>query len=67
LSQYHSAASAARRRTKAEHLRDEMREHLRLKEIGVLPAAEYVTAKVRILDQHSPPRNYLSLDASTRL
>jgi hypothetical protein len=31
-----------------------MREHLRLKEIGVLPAGEYETAKVRILDQHSP-------------
>jgi hypothetical protein len=43
-------ASAARRRTKTEHLRDEMREHLRLKEIGVLPAGEYETAKVRILD-----------------
>ena len=47
-------ASAARRRTKAEHLRDEMREHLRLKEIGVLSAGEYETAKARILDQHSP-------------
>jgi len=47
-------ASAARRRTRAEHLRDEMREHLRLKEIGVLPAGEYETAKVRILEQHSP-------------
>jgi integrase len=47
-------ASAARRRTKAEHLRDEMREHLRLKEGGVLSAGEYETARVRILDQHSP-------------
>jgi len=47
-------ASAARRRMKAEHLRDEMREHLRLKEIGVLSAGEYETAKVRILDHHSP-------------
>jgi hypothetical protein len=47
-------ASGARRRTKAEHLRDEMREHLRLKEIGVLSAGEYETAKARILDQHSP-------------
>jgi hypothetical protein len=47
-------ASGARRRTKAEHLRDEMREHLRLKEIGVLSAGQYETAKVRILDQHSP-------------
>jgi hypothetical protein len=47
-------ASGARRRTKAEHLRDEMREHLRLKQMGVLSAGEYETAKVRILDQHSP-------------
>jgi len=47
-------ASGARRRTKSEHLRDEMREHLRLKEIGVLSAREYETAKVRILGQHSP-------------
>jgi hypothetical protein len=47
-------ASGARRRTKAEHLRDEMREHLRLKAIGVLSAGEYETAKARILDQHSP-------------
>jgi hypothetical protein len=47
-------ASGARRRSKAEHLRDEMREHLRLKEIGVLSAREYETAKARILDQHPP-------------
>ena len=47
-------ASAARRCTETEHLRDEMREHLRLKEIGVLPAGEYETAKVRILDQRGP-------------
>lgn len=46
-------ASAARRCTKAEHLRDEMREHLRLKEIGVLSTNRYETAKVRILHQHS--------------
>lgn len=46
-------AAGARRRTKTEHLRDEMREHLRLKEIGVLSAGEYEKAKVRILDQHS--------------
>jgi hypothetical protein len=46
-------ASAERPRTQAEHLRDEMREHLRLKESGVLSAGEYETAKVRILNQHS--------------
>jgi hypothetical protein len=60
-------ASGARRRTKAEHLRDEMREHLRLKEIGVLPAGEYETAKVRILDQHSPAAQPSLARASTRL
>jgi hypothetical protein len=47
-------ASAARRSTKAEHLRDEMREHLRLKQLGVLTEQEYETAKLRILGQHSP-------------
>jgi hypothetical protein len=47
-------ASAARRRTRTEHLRDEMREHLRLKETGLLPAVEYETAKARILEHHSP-------------
>jgi hypothetical protein len=47
-------AAGARRRTKTEHLRDEMREHLRLKEIGALSAGEYEQAKVRILGQHSP-------------
>jgi hypothetical protein len=46
-------AAGARRHTKAEHLRDEMREHLRLKEIGVLSAAEYEKAKLRILGEHS--------------
>ena len=45
-------ASGARRHTKAEHLRDEMREHLRLKEIGVLSVKEYEKAKRRILSQH---------------
>ena len=60
-------ASGARRLTKAEHLRDEMREHLRLKEIGVLPAEEYETAKVRVLDQHSPAAQPSLARASTRL
>ncbi len=49
-------ASAARRGTKAEHLRDEMREHLRLKEIGVLSASEYEAGKARILAQHAAGR-----------
>jgi hypothetical protein len=49
-------ASSARRHTKAEHLRDEMREHLRLKENGVLSADEYEASKARILEQHAPGR-----------
>jgi len=49
-------ASGARRRTKAEHLRDEMREHLRLREIGILSADEYEASKARILAQHAPGR-----------
>jgi hypothetical protein len=49
-------AAGARRHSKAEHLRDEMREHLRLKEIGVLSAGEYEKAKARILGQHSGAR-----------
>jgi hypothetical protein len=47
-------ASAARRRTKGEHLRDEMREHLRLKELGVLSVSDYEASKARILAQHAP-------------
>ena len=49
-------ASAARRRTKAEHLRDEMREHQRLRELGVLSVSDYEASKVRILGQHAPGR-----------
>jgi hypothetical protein len=48
-------ASAARRPTKAEHLRDEMREHQRLRDIGVLNPDEYEASKVRILAAHSVP------------
>jgi hypothetical protein len=47
-------ATAARRSTKAAHLRDEMREHARLKELGVLGEPEYESAKARILGRHSP-------------
>lgn len=46
-------AAAARRSTKAAHLRDEMREHARLKELGVLGEPEYESAKARILGKHS--------------
>jgi hypothetical protein len=46
-------AAGARRSTKAAHLRDEMREHVRLKDLGVLRDAEYESAKARILGKHS--------------
>lgn len=46
-------AAGARRHTKSEHLRDEMREHLRLKEVEVLSLREYEKAKARILGEHS--------------
>jgi hypothetical protein len=45
-------AKAARRATLAEHLRDELREHYRLKEAGVLGAATYDASKARILARH---------------
>lgn len=45
-------AAAARRATMAEHLRDELREHHRLKEAGVLAAETYEACKVRILARH---------------
>ncbi|HVN46545.1 MAG TPA: hypothetical protein VMT66_15055 [Steroidobacteraceae bacterium] len=47
-------AAAARRTTKAAHLRDEMREHGRLRQIGVLDEPQYESAKARILSKHSP-------------
>lgn len=47
-------AAAARRSTRAAHLRDAMREHLRLKELGVLSEVAYELAKARILGRHSP-------------
>jgi hypothetical protein len=45
-------AAQSRRRSKSEHLRDEMREHFRLKEIRLLCVNEYEAAKARILGQH---------------
>ena len=44
-------AAAARRAPKAGHLSDEMREHARLKVLGVLSQREYEAAKARILGQ----------------
>jgi len=46
-------ASAARRHTKAQHLRDEMREHQRLRQLGVLSVSDYEVSKARILGQHA--------------
>lgn len=47
-------AIAARRSSESEHLRDEMREHFRLKEAGVLSEEQYEASKARILAQHAP-------------
>ena len=47
-------ALSARRRSRAEHLRDEMREHFRLRSAGVLTEVEYEVAKRRILVTHDP-------------
>lgn len=47
---------ADRRATRAEHLRDEMREHFRLKEAGVLSQEQYESSKAHILAQHAPVR-----------
>jgi hypothetical protein len=45
-------AVAARRRSLPEHLRDEMREHSRLRHLGVLPESDYEISKRRILAAH---------------
>ena len=47
-------AIRARRRSRVQHLRDEMREHFRLRNAGVLTEAEYEAAKRRILATHDP-------------
>jgi hypothetical protein len=47
-------AIAARRPMRSEHLRDEMREHFRLRETGVLSVEEYEASKARILAEHPP-------------
>jgi hypothetical protein len=52
LSAHIRIAIAARRPSKALHLRDEMREHFRLHEAGVLSTEEYETGKARILAEH---------------
>jgi hypothetical protein len=59
-------ASAARRPMRSEHLRDEMREHFRLRENGVLSAEEYEASKARILAEHAPVDSPDGLTASQR-
>jgi hypothetical protein len=46
-------AIAARRPSRTEHLRDEMREHFRLKEAGVISEEAYEASKMRILGTHT--------------
>jgi hypothetical protein len=48
----HLRIAGARRRAGADHLRDEMREHFRLKEAGALTEKEYEAAKRKILATH---------------
>lgn len=47
-----NAAKAARPQPPQTFLRDEMREHHRLRELGVLSEAQYETSKSRILSSH---------------
>ena len=47
-----AAAKVARAQPKQQLLRDEMREHHRLRELGVLNEAEYEASKARILKAH---------------
>ncbi len=48
-----AAAKTARAQARPQWLRDEMREHHRLRELGVLSEAEYEASKARILGAHS--------------
>jgi hypothetical protein len=56
LSAHIQFAVSDRRATKNEHLRDEMREHFRLREAGVLSQEQYEDSKAEILAQHAPVR-----------
>jgi hypothetical protein len=49
-------ANRARRSSRAKQLRDEMREHFRLRNAGAISDAEYESAKRRILATHAPAR-----------
>jgi hypothetical protein len=52
LAVYIRKASEARERARGQRLRDEMREHYRLQQHGVITMAEYEESKARILQQH---------------
>ena len=53
----HIQFAVADRKTKsAKHLRDEMREHFRSREAGVLPVKQYEASKAEILAPHAPIR-----------
>lgn len=56
LTAHMQLAVADRKSSRTEHLRDEMREHFRLKEAGVLSQQQYEQSKARILAQHAPER-----------
>ena len=47
-----NAAKATRRQELPQFLRDEMREHHRLRELGVLTEQQYEQSKARILASH---------------
>jgi hypothetical protein len=53
LKAYIQKAIGTRRATHAQDLRDEMREHYRLQQHGVLSMPEYEESKARILQQHA--------------
>jgi hypothetical protein len=59
-------ATAARRPVRSEHLRDEMREHFRLRESGVLSLEEYEASKARILAAHTPAESTDGLTLTER-
>jgi hypothetical protein len=66
LAAHIKVAIAARRPMRSEHLRDEMREHFRLRESGVLSLEEYEASKARILAEHSPAGSPDGLTARER-
>ena len=66
LAAHIKVAIAARRPMRSEHLRDEMREHFRLRESGVLSVEEYEASKARILAEHWPTDSPDGLTARER-